>query len=68
MFEKSPQRAAQIIRRWFGEAREEFQEMKARAKALGKPHALFDICRDLHTLAPAATGKKSAGKAALAAA
>ena len=27
--------------------------MRRRAKALGKPHALFDICRDLATLVPA---------------
>lgn len=27
--------------------------MARRAKALGKPHALFDICRDLNTLVPA---------------
>jgi hypothetical protein len=42
----------QIIQSWLGERSVEFQEMAARAKALGKPNALFDICRDLHTLSP----------------
>lgn len=53
VFEKSPAKAAQLIKGWLGERRDEFEEMKRRAKALGKPHALFDICRDLATLAPA---------------
>jgi hypothetical protein len=56
VFERNPQRAAQIISGWFGERRAEFEEMRRRAKALAKPHALFDICRDLATLAPAADG------------
>ncbi len=40
----------QIIRGWFGERRAEFEEMGRRCKAIAKPHALFDICRDLNTL------------------
>lgn len=52
IFEKSPERAARVIQSWLGEAKAEFQEMGRRAKALGKPHALFDICRDLNTLVP----------------
>ncbi|KAI7838470.1 hypothetical protein COHA_007733 [Chlorella ohadii] len=50
VFEKSPERAAKIIRGWFGERRAEFEEMGRRCKAIAKPHALFDICRDLNTL------------------
>lgn len=37
--------------------------MKARAKALAKPHALFDICRDLNTLVPAELQGADAGSA-----
>jgi hypothetical protein len=43
----------QIVQGWFGERKAEFAEMGRRARALAKPDALFDICRDLHTLAPA---------------
>ncbi|KAL4447742.1 hypothetical protein ABPG75_004961 [Micractinium tetrahymenae] len=68
VFEKSPQRAAQIIRSWFGEKRAEFEEMGRRARALGKPHALFDICRDLATLAPHPAGEARVSKPTLAAA
>lgn len=45
-----PARAPQVIRGWFGERRAEFEGMARRAKAIAKPHALFDICRDLNTL------------------
>lgn len=45
-----PTRTVQIIRGWFGERQAEFAEMGRRAKAIAKPHALFDICRDLNTL------------------
>jgi 1,2-diacylglycerol 3-beta-galactosyltransferase len=67
VFEKSPAKAAQLIKGWLGEQRAEFEEMKRRAKALGKPHALFDICRDLATLAPAPGTEKAAAKSLAAA-
>lgn len=55
VFEKAPERVARTIQAWLGpDARDEFAAMKVRAKALGKPHALFDICRDLNGLVPAA--------------
>lgn len=60
VFESNPQRVAQLIKGWFGEKRAELEEMARRAKALSKPHALFDICRDLHTMVPSPDGASAA--------
>jgi hypothetical protein len=65
VFEKDPQRAAQLIRGWFGERAQEFAEMAERARALAKPGALLDIVRDLATLAPLPTGVVTPAPAAL---
>ena len=51
-FERSPTKIAAIIGDWFSEAGEAARlRMAARAKALGRPDALFKIVRDLAALA-----------------
>ena len=53
VFEKKPARVAAIIKRWLSDGGPELREMAARAKALGRPEALFEIVRDLATLVDA---------------
>lgn len=50
VFEKDPNKVAELVKKWFGEAKEEFKEMAKRAKALGKPDSLFHIVEDLSGL------------------
>ncbi len=47
VYEKSPAAIAAIVARWFGPERERLREMAARARALGHPHATFDIVRSI---------------------
>lgn len=47
VYEKSPAAIAAIVARWFGPEREHLREMAARARALGHPHATFDIVRSI---------------------
>lgn len=47
VYEKSPAAIAAIVARWFGPERGHLREMAARAKALGHPHATFDIVRSI---------------------
>jgi 1,2-diacylglycerol 3-beta-galactosyltransferase len=47
VYEKSPAAIAAIVARWFGPEREHLREMSARARALGHPHATFDIVRSI---------------------
>lgn len=53
VFECDPSKAAALIREWLTTKRGELAAMAARAKALGKPEALFDIVGDLATLCKA---------------
>lgn len=49
--ETNPVRAAATIKSWFDpDNAHELRAMSKRAKALGKPEALFEICRDLAKL------------------
>jgi hypothetical protein len=41
---------ADIIRGWLAGGQKELRKMADKAKALGKPHALLDIVRDLSSL------------------
>ena len=52
-FEKEPAAIADTVKSWAGSEADKagFDAMVRRAKALGTPHALFDICRDLAALA-----------------
>jgi hypothetical protein len=52
-FEREPRAIAETVQAWAGKGadRSEFNRMVSRAKALGKPDALFSICRDLAALA-----------------
>lgn len=50
-YNTDPEQIAAILARWFGPARNELDEMAARAKALGRPQATFDIVKDLAALA-----------------
>lgn len=52
-FERDPSAIAETVKSWAGvdADRGGFDAMVHRAKALGTPHALFDICRDLAALA-----------------
>jgi 1,2-diacylglycerol 3-beta-galactosyltransferase len=53
-FEDNPAKVAGLIKEWFGEKRSELAAMAKRARALGRPDALFRIVDDLSTLvAPA---------------
>ncbi|GIV74927.1 MULTISPECIES: MGDG synthase family glycosyltransferase [Caldilinea] len=47
VYEKSPAAIAAIVARWFGPEREHLREMSTRARALGHPHATFDIVRSI---------------------
>lgn len=47
VYEKSPAAIAAIVARWFGPEQEHLREMSTRARALGHPHATFDIVRSI---------------------
>jgi 1,2-diacylglycerol 3-beta-galactosyltransferase len=50
VFETDPTRAAKVIQSWLAGGEGTLRRLAARAKALSKPDALFDIVRDLETL------------------
>eukprot|EP00873_Tetraselmis_striata_P002907 jgi/Tetstr1/423171/TSEL_013939.t1 len=50
-FERAPDKIAAIVRDWFGPAAGELEAMSARAKAMGRPGALFRIVEDLAAMA-----------------
>jgi 1,2-diacylglycerol 3-beta-galactosyltransferase len=53
--------AAAVVARWLGGGQGELRAAAARAKALGRPGALLDICRDLAALAaPRERGRAAA--------
>jgi len=47
LYEESPPAIANIVARWFGPERAHLRAMSARARALGHPHATFDIVRSI---------------------
>lgn len=47
VYEKSPAAIAAIVARWFEPEQEHLREMSTRARALGHPHATFDIVRSI---------------------
>lgn len=47
VFETKPAKVAQIIQTWLSGGEKELKVLAAKAKALGKPDALFDIVKDL---------------------
>jgi hypothetical protein len=49
-FERDPERISEIVKEWTGRGKTEFEEMSARAKKLGHPHALNNIVQDLAAL------------------
>lgn len=49
VFESNPKKVATVIDGWLSGG-EKLKELSAHAKALGKPAALLDICRDLEGL------------------
>eukprot|EP00887_Chlorella_sp_A99_P005928 scaffold29.g5928.t1 len=53
VFESRPDRVARVIKGWLSRGGAELAEMSRRARALGKPGALFDIVNDLATLVAA---------------
>lgn len=52
-FEKDPRAIAETVQAWAGKDadRSSFAAMVSRARSLGTPDALFEICRDLAALA-----------------
>lgn len=50
VFESYPEQVAEIIQGWLAGGQKELHKMAVKAKALGKPHALLDIVRDLSSL------------------
>ena len=50
-YEKDPAKIAQILKEWLSSASEELAAMSERARALGRPEALFRIVDDLAALA-----------------
>ena len=62
MFNTDPEQIANIVAQWFGPEAAELAAMAARAKALGRPQATFDIVRDLAALADQ-RGRAAAGGA-----
>lgn len=50
-FETSPAKIAEILGRWLGPERQEFDAMSRRSKALGRPEAVYKIVEDLARLA-----------------
>lgn len=50
IFETDPMQAANAIKGWLASGQGALKKMAARARALGRPDALFDIVRDLETL------------------
>jgi len=49
-FERRPKKIAAIIKDWITSKQEELKEMSKRARALGRPEALFRIVEDLATI------------------
>ena len=49
VFVSKPIEAAEVIKDWFAGGQKKLQSISVKAKALGTPHALFDIVRDLST-------------------
>ncbi|MEW5300952.1 MAG: hypothetical protein WDW36_003840 [Sanguina aurantia] len=66
-FEKQPAKIADIVVDWLGEGEAAFKDMARKAKALGRPEAVYKIVHDLAQLAdlpclewgPAATNQKN---------
>jgi 1,2-diacylglycerol 3-beta-galactosyltransferase len=57
VFETKPKNVASIIKSWLENEGKELKALSARAKALGKPDSLFDICKDLSSMIkPASPG------------
>ena len=52
-FSTDPATIAQMVSHWCAAGAQELADMAKRAKALGRPHATFDIVADLAALAPA---------------
>jgi 1,2-diacylglycerol 3-beta-galactosyltransferase len=51
VFSKSPKETASLVARWFGPESEELKRMSENALKLAQPEAVFDIVRDIHSLA-----------------
>lgn len=47
VFETRPQKVAATISKWLSNDRKELKELSKKSKALGKPHSLFQIVKDL---------------------
>lgn len=50
IFETDPPKIAAKVAHWFGPGKAEREDISKRARELGKPHATFDIVRDLAAL------------------
>ncbi|KAJ3695508.1 hypothetical protein LUZ60_000885 [Juncus effusus] len=51
VFSKSPKETASLVSRWFGSDSDELKKMSENALKLAQPDAVFDIVRDIHSLA-----------------
>ena len=55
VFEANPKKVAEVIAGWLAGGQGVLKEMAAKSRALGKPHALLDMVKDLEGMIKAPT-------------